>query len=53
MNSLNITLLLPLLKNIYATFLRSLIKDLIDNPETPYDEVVLSILDNLLGYGGD
>ena len=36
----------------YATILRKLVFDAIDNPESEVDDLVLEFLDRLFGYNG-
>lgn len=39
------------IKMVYATLLRDLVKKAIDNPDSEIDEFVLRLLDNLFEYG--
>ena len=44
------TLLFNILEDIYATFLRDLLKNEINNPESDLDEVILKITDSIFNY---
>lgn len=39
------------IKYVYKTILRDLVKKAIDNPDSEVDEFVLRLLDNLFEYG--
>ena len=45
-------IILKVLSYVYATFLRELVKDAIDNPNKEWDDTVLELLDRLFGYTG-